>query len=166
MITIFLILILMTSQSRLRALRLGQRRVGNKSQKSLFVVAKQFEMTFNINTNIPKEEMTSQNREATRSFAAQGKRCDSDLCKAERLPYRSDEQIADSINKLKLRIDNDRVLRMKIAKPVLTASSSALPARILKSQLHRYAYTVAVQNGEIDQAMLGNRTRRDYHTEE
>ena len=105
--------------------------------------------------------MKSQDREATRSFGAQGKRSDQDLCKAERLPYKTDDELASSINTIKLRIDNDARLRMKIAKPVLTVSSNALPARILKSQLHTYAYTMAIQRGEIDRENLGQRTRRD-----
>ena len=110
--------------------------------------------------------MKSQDREATRSFGAQEKRSDQDLCKAERLPYKTDDELASSINTLKLRIDHDARLRMKIARPVLTVSSNALPARILKSQLHRHAYTMAVQFGEIDRDNLGHRTRRDCHLEE
>jgi hypothetical protein len=126
-------------------------------------VSKHFETTFNINTDFPEGEMKSQDREATRSFGAQGKRSDQELCRAERLPYKTDDELASSINTIKLRIDHDARLRMKIARPVLTVSSNALPARILKSQLHTYAYTMAIQHGEIDRENLGQRTRRDMN---
>ena len=129
-------------------------------------VSKHFETNFNINTDFPEGEMKSQDREATRSFGAQGKRSDQELCRAERLPYKTDDELASSINTIKLRIDSDAKFRMKIARPVLTVSSNALPARILKSQLHTYAYTMAIQNGEIDRENLGLRTRRDANLAE
>jgi hypothetical protein len=129
-------------------------------------ISKQFETSFIINTDIPSSKMTSHNREATRSFAAQGKRSDQEICKAEHLPYKTDDELASSINTIKLRIESDAKFRMKIARPVLTVSSNALPARILKSQLHTYAYTIAIQHGEIDRENLGQRTRRDANLAE
>jgi hypothetical protein len=129
-------------------------------------VSKHFETTYNINTDFPEGETKSQEREATRSFGAQGKRSDQELCRAERLPYRTDEELASSIDTIKLKIDNDPRFRMKVARPVLTVSSNALPARILKSQLHTYAYTMAIQHGEIDRENLGQRTRRDVNLAE
>ena len=123
-------------------------------------------MTYNINTEIPESEMRSLHRESIRSFVAQGKRSDQEICRAERLPYKTDDELASSIATIKLRIDNDDRLRMKLARPVLTVSSNALPARILKSQLHAHAYTMAIQHGEIDRTNLGLRTRRDANLAE
>ena len=124
-------------------------------------VAKSFEMKYNINTDIPKEERASEIREMTRSYPAQGERCDQDLCKADRLPHK-DENLADSIRQLKEKIDNDPVYRAKLYRPMLTVSSQVLPAKYLKSELHRFAFTLAVQLNEVNRELLGNRTRRDY----
>jgi hypothetical protein len=129
-------------------------------------ISKHFEMTYNINTEIPESEMRSLHRESIRSFGAQGKRSDQEICRAERLPYKTDDELASSIATIKLRIDNDDRLRMKLARPVLTVSSNALLARILKSQLHAHAFTMAVQYGEIDRTNLGLRTRRDANLAE
>ena len=100
-------------------------------------------------------------REATRSLESQGKRCDQDLCKAERLAHKEDG-LDRSIDTLKLKIDNDPAYRSKLSRVMINVSSQAMPGKYLKSQLHRYAYTEAVRLGEIDQGHLGQRTRRDY----
>ena len=93
-------------------------------------VAKSFEMKYNINTVVPREERHSELREMTRSYPAQGKRCDQDLCKAEKLPHK-EENLADSIRQLKTKIDNDPAYRAKLYRPLLTISSQVLPAKYL-----------------------------------
>ena len=67
---------------------------------------------------MPKEELRSEQREITRSFQYQGKRSDQDLCKAERLPHR-DEELSNSIARLKLKIDNDQSYRAKLHRVML-----------------------------------------------
>jgi hypothetical protein len=129
-------------------------------------VAKQFEMKFNINTDIPIEEQKGLIRESTRSFAAQGSRADSDICKMERLPFKTEDEIAASVVQLKARIEHDSAFRLRLARKVLTVSSNPMPARILKSQLHRHAYTVALREEEIDLEQLGHRARRGFTTTE
>ena len=118
-------------------------------------------MKFNINTAAPKEEHKSELREVTRSLESQGKRCDQDLCKADRLAHK-DDGLDRSIDTLKLKIDNDHAYRSRLSRVMINVSSHATPAKFLKSQLHRYAYTEAVRLGEIDQGHLGQRAKRDY----
>jgi hypothetical protein len=91
---------------------------------------------------------------------------DSDICKAERLPFKTEDEIAASVVTLKTRIENDQAFRLKLARKVLTVSSNPLPARILKSQLHRHAYTVALREEEINLENLGHRARRGFTTTE
>jgi hypothetical protein len=115
------------------------------------IEVKKFMSDFNINDEIPAEEQKNERQESTRSFTAQGIRGDKEILRYLHLEYNH----PNAMDTAKRRIEEDYEVRMRYARRIVTARTSPTAAKVLMSELHKYAFECSIRNGDINQDHLG-----------